>query len=204
MVPYVIRRRRGRFLQIFFPFEKCLYLKKFSFSLRGRVWVGGGGSRVGRRIPGQYLSHWSGWFFFFFFCILMLMRDVGKLYSKRWKQKTLVVNWSLDSVSRLTLVALSLYTTTHSLPPSSPNVYYHFNQLSHCSPRLKTSEEEEEGNCWLSSECNLRFSCILCDAINSPSLPRSLSSLLFFSIFCNWDVDQEEKMKENGSKIRQK
>lgn len=120
--------------------------------------------------------------FLFSFALLMLMRDVGKLYSKRWKQKTLVVNGSLDSVSRLTLVALSLYTTTHSLPPSSPNVYYHFNQLSHCSPRLKTSEDEE-GNCWLSSECNLRFSCILCDAINSPSLPRSLSSLLFFFLF---------------------
>lgn len=93
MVPYVIRRRQGRFLQIFFPFKKCLYFKTISFSLRGRAWVGGFHVSVEESQGNIYLIE-VGDFSFFFFCILMLMRDVGKLYSKRWKQKTLVVNGS--------------------------------------------------------------------------------------------------------------
>jgi hypothetical protein len=102
------------------------------------------------------------------------------------------------------LVDWLLLSLLHCTPPTLPPFLTHLTQRllsfkeikSFCSPRLKTSEKDE-GNCWLSSECNLRFSCILCDAINSPSpsLANVSSWLLFFSTFCNRDVDREEKMK---------
>ena len=104
------------------------------------------------------------------------------------------------------LVDWLLLSLLHCTPPTLPPFLTHLTQRllsfkeikSFCSPRLKTSEKDE-GNCWLSSECNLRFSCILCDAINSPSPSLvNVSSWLLF--FCNFLKQRRRSGGENESK----
>jgi hypothetical protein len=85
----------------------------------------------------------------FLFDFVYLQMDVGMLYSKGGNERhaKLIVNGSLDSVSRLTLALSLLHCTPPTLPPFLTQRLLSFKEIkSFCSPRLKTSEKDE-GNC---------------------------------------------------------
>jgi hypothetical protein len=118
--------------------------KKISFSVRASVevwvWLGGDVS-----VEEYIFIKLDG----FLFDFVYLQMDVGMLYSKGGNERhaKLIVNGSLDSVSRLTLALSLLHCTPPTLPPFLTQRLLSFKEIkSFCSPRLKTSEKDE-GNC---------------------------------------------------------